>query len=58
MSNNLNDMLIDNNKRMKSMDNVLGNTVGDIGEINNVMQDTNVMLVDQTGKFNQMNQNN
>lgn len=58
MSNNLNEVLMDNNQRMKNMDNSLGNTVGDVKEINNVMMDTNVMLVDQTQKFKQMQENN
>lgn len=58
MNNNVNEVLVENNQRMKKMDKTLGNTVNDVKEINALMQDTNVMLVDQTGKFKKMDENN
>lgn len=42
----MNDVLLDNNKKMKSMDNDLGNTVGDVDDINAMLGETNVMLTD------------
>lgn len=51
-------MLLDNNKRMRNMDDNLGNTVNDVHEINELMTDTKGMLVDQTGKFQKMDSNN
>lgn len=46
MKRDANEILIDNNKRMKDMDQTLGNTVNDVQEINMLMGDTNVMLTD------------
>lgn len=43
---------------MKNIDQDLKHTVNDVGEINEILQDTNVMLVDQTGKLNVMDKNN
>ena len=46
MKNNINDVLLDNNKKMIKMDQSLGHTVNDVSEINTMLADTNVMLVD------------
>lgn len=46
MNNNVNEILVDSNQRMRKMDDSLGNTVNDVHEINNIMGDTRGMLVD------------
>lgn len=43
---------------MREMDDSLGSTVDDVHQINELMTDTKGMLVDQTGKFQQMDRNN
>ena len=58
MKNNMNDVLIDNNQKMKSMDADLTHTVNDVNEINEMLTDTNTMLVDQTGKLQKVHTNN
>lgn len=37
MNNNVNEVLVENNQRMKKMDKTLGNTVNDVKEINALM---------------------
>lgn len=51
MKQDTNKILVDNNNKMKAMNETLGNTQQDVNQINIIMTDTNSMLVDQTGKF-------